>query len=291
LNVAGPQLFKRKWRVTVDTVETEELRVQFKVKKTSKPDPNTCEIKIYNLGQDNRAVLSHATGGKQVAKLEAGYEPTGLSLLFLGEVRNAFTEWSGPDCITTVTTGDSESEMREARIHATLATGAPVEDALFSIAKAFGVGLGNIDDAAKLLKSKGAVQGMFASGTALSGSAKRVMTEFCQAAGLEWSIQNGALQILDRGKALAATAVELSSSTGLIGSPSVDYKSGTKNGPGAIYVKCKCLLIPDLAPGRAIALRSRDVSGQYRIDSLEYQGDSHGEGNDWIADLVLRSVA
>lgn len=285
----GDKLFNRKWRVTLGTVQTDALRVQFKVKKTIKPDPNTCEIKVFNLGQNNRDALSNATGGKLVAKLEAGYETTGLSLLFLGEVRNAFTEWSGPDSITTVTTGDSEKEMQEARIHATLGTGAPIEDALFSIAKALGVGLGNIDQAVTLLKSKGAARGMFGPGTALSGNAKRVMTEFCQSAGLEWSVQDGVIQITDRNKPILKTAVELTEDSGLVDSPSVDFKATTKQAAGGVYVKAKCLLIPDLAPGRAIVLKSRSVSGQYRIESLEYQGDSHGQGNDWIADLVLRS--
>lgn len=285
----GPLLFGRKWSVTLGTVQTDALRTVFKVKKNLKQDPNTCEIKVYNLGQDNRDVLSNATGGKLVAKLEAGYETTGTSLLFLGEVRNAFTEWNGPDCITTVTTGDSEKEMQEARIHKTLGTGAPIEDALYSIAKALGVGLGNIDQAVALLATKGAARGMFGPGTALSGNAKRVMTEFCQSAGLEWSVQDGAIQITDRNKPLLKTAVLLSSETGLIGSPSVDFKAKSKTVAGGVYVKCKCLLIPDLAPGRAVILKSRAVSGAYRIESLEYQGDSHGDGNDWLADLVLRS--
>ena len=136
----GQKLFGRKVRVTLGSVQIEQLRVQFKVKKTIKPEPNTCEIQVYNLGQDNIDALTNPPGGKLVAKLEAGFETTGTSLLFLGEVRNAFTEWEGPDSITTVTTGDSEKEMQEARIHATLGTGAPIEDALYSIARALGVG-------------------------------------------------------------------------------------------------------------------------------------------------------
>ena len=109
----GLKLFDRRYVITIGTVQVDALRCQFKVKKTHKPDPNTCEIKITNLGQDNRDALARPNNGKLRVTLEAGYKSTGTSLLFQGEVRAAYTEWEGPDCITTVTTGDSEKEMQE----------------------------------------------------------------------------------------------------------------------------------------------------------------------------------
>jgi hypothetical protein len=41
-----PELFGRAAAVTVDTVRITGLRVAFRVEKTLKPDPNTCELAI-----------------------------------------------------------------------------------------------------------------------------------------------------------------------------------------------------------------------------------------------------
>lgn len=287
VNTNGLKLFDRQIIVTVGTVQVRDLRCQFKVKKTLKADPNTCEIKITNLGQDNRDVLSSPTGGKLRVTLEAGYKNAGTSLLFAGEVRAAFTEWEGPDCTTTVTTGDSEKEMQESRIHATVSAGAPVGDVLHSIAKSLNVGLGNIDQALAILAAKGSVTGMWAPGTVVSGNAKRVMTDFCRSANLEWSVQDGKLLFVDRGKPLAGLAIQLDSNSGLEGSPSVDFKAGGKTQAGGIVVKCKTRLIPDLTPGRIVVLKAKEVKGNYRLEEVSYVGDTHGES--WGAELTLRS--
>src|SRR4051812_17238385 len=59
-----------------------DLRVQFKIKKTTKKEPNTAEITITNLNPEHRAQLQ-TQGGKFI--LLAGYESTGVEQLFVGD--------------------------------------------------------------------------------------------------------------------------------------------------------------------------------------------------------------
>jgi hypothetical protein len=292
MNSDGKALFGRAYSLVVAPtdnplafgLDVSDLRCTFKGKKSLKAEPNTCEVKVWGLAESSRKLLEE--GEKLVVRLEAGYVSTGTSQLFLGEVRAASTEWDGPDCITTITTGDSEKEMQEARIHYSVGPSVPVDIAMTAIAKALKVGAGNLAQAIATLKTKG-VAAMFGPGTVISGNAARELTDFCRSAGLEWSIQDGSLQILDAGKALEGLAVQLSSSSGLIGSPVVDFNASSKTKKGGTFVKAKCLLIPELAPGRKVVFDSRLVSGGFRIEEVEYQGDTHGD--DWFAIITAKT--
>lgn len=99
------------------------------------------------------------------------------------------------------------------------------------------------------------------------------MTDLCRSAGLEWSIQDGCLQLLNIGEALSTNeAIQLDSSTGLIGSPSVDSQG---------VLEFTTLLIPGIAPGVLVDMDSLFVKGGYRIEKVRYQGETVGQ--DWYA--------
>lgn len=296
----GKELFIREWKLVVAPtgstgtlgaieqtlgLDVSKLRIVFKVKKNLKREPNTCNVQIYNLSSTSRDFLSSAS--KLVLRLDAGYKSTGTSQLFLGEVRSAWsTKEDGVTWVTTVTTGDSEKEMQEARIHISLGPSVPPEVALTAICRSLKVGEGNVAQAVAMLKSRG-VAAMFGPGTAISGKTALELSDFCRSAGLSWSVQDGKLQIIDKNKPLSDLAVELGSDSGLVGSPSIDFAASSKTKKGGVYVKARALLIPELTPGRKIVLKSEAVSGAYRIEEVEYEGDTHGLN--WYANLTCRS--
>jgi hypothetical protein len=111
---------------------------------------------------------------------------------------------------------------------------------------------------------------MFQKGVVLKGQASELMTSFCRSVGLEWSIQNGALQITDLNQPVAGQAVLLDSSHGLIGSPTVDT-----NG----LLSCKTEMIPNLFPGTKLSLNATHVTGGFRVLNVETVGDT--SGNEW----------
>jgi len=118
---------------------------------------------------------------------------------------------------------------------------------------------------------------IFLTGTVVSGSASRELTAICRSANLDWSIQDGKLQILDRSKALDAFAIKLDSQSGLVGSPSLCVKKGKT------VVSGKCLIIPDMFPGRQISLDSKFVKGSFVLKKCTYSGDTFG--SDWYCEF------
>lgn len=267
----GKELFGRKYQITIDTLDVSALRCSFKTKKNLLPHPNSCELKIWNLSEKSRTSLS----SKKVLKcrVEAGYESTGTTQLFLGEVRSATHEVDGPDVVTTVETGDSDKAIATTRIQLSVGPTVPVTQVLEAIVSKLGIGKGNLLQIAPVLATKGKAT-LFGVGSAISGSAARAMTDLCRSAGLEWSVQDGNLQILDLNKSLAGKAVLLSPSTGLIGSPTVDGKG---------VLKAKALIIPELVPGRLVVIDSKSVKGGYRVQVVEHTGDSHG--SEWYVEI------
>lgn len=243
----------------------------FQVKKSLKPEPNTCKVKVYNLAPSTRKILEGSP--KLVLRLEAGYQGL-VAQLFLGEIRSTRTSREGADLVTEIDTGDSAKEVQSARINSSFGANQPISDALTAIAKTFGVGLGNLSSASAKLRSKGSA--FFGPGTAISGYSAQIMTDFCRSAGLEWSIQDGLIQILNKGSVTNEQAVLLSADTGLLDSPTSDVKG---------IVTASCLIQPGLRPGSKVVFDTKDFKGGYRIREVEYVGDT--SGNDWTAKLSL----
>lgn len=253
------------------------LRCQFKVKKTLKAEPNTAELKIFNLAENSRRVLENA--GKLFLRLSAGYIDSGTSQIYFGEVRHAFTEWSGPTCVTTITTGDSEKEIAKNRIHVPVGPGLGLDVIIGAVVAALNVGKGNLQPTLDALKSRGMPK-LYGVGSALSGNASRELTDLCRSVGIEWSIQDGNLQFLIPNKALNELALELSSESGLVGSPSIT---------GAGLVKGRALLAPGFTPGHKVSFKSKSVTDFYRIEETEFSGDTHGQ--EWYADIACKTIS
>lgn len=275
----------RQARVQVDDVDVSGLRVSFRVEKTIRARPNKVEVKIYNLSDATRRHIEQAsrlraqslTPGVGYVRprrlvfvgLDVGYDE-GLSRIFYGDVRHILTEVQSPDIVTTVSGGDGEISIHTSRVNRSFAPGTTVEAVLNHLADAMGVGLGNARQMFRGIQLRN--QGVFHDGTVVSGSAARELDALCTAAGFEWSIQDNRLQITDIDGPIGESIVELTPETGLIGSPTRD------DSPRKI-VRGKCFLMPDVAPGRRVHVKSKFVDQVLRIRHANYVGDTHG--NDW----------
>ncbi len=251
-------------------IEVSNLDCTFKVKKNLLPKANICELKLFNLSKSSRHALE--TPARLVVRLEAGYVGA-VGQLYLGEIRSAHSSRVGPDIVTEVETGDSEKDLQTSHINLSIGPKVPINVALAAIAREFkNVGLGNVAVVGARLAAKGIAP--FGPGSAIFGSAAQAMTDICLSADLEWSIQDGVIQILDRGKAQEGLATLLSPSTGLVGSPTIDHKG---------IVSFKALLQPNLRPGYKIAFDtfSFKIAQGYRIEEIEYSGDT--ASTEWYA--------
>jgi hypothetical protein len=271
-------LFGRVWRVVIGAqigairagLRVDGHRLHFHVEKSLKPEPNTCTLQVWNLSRAQRAQIEELRPKKGDTRgipilIEAGYKDKGPQQIWLGDVRTISTERDGGDWITTLESGDGEKAGQNARINVSFGPGTTPDTALRAIVKALGVDAGNVPVVLAKLRAAGVGQ-LFPKRAVLSGSAADHMTNFCRSAGLEWSIQDGAIQILDVGKTAAGFAVRLSPSTGLVGTPSVDPDG---------KLSCVSLIQPGLRPGSLLVLESATVHGNYRIERAVWDGDTH----------------
>lgn len=266
------KLFRRAWRISVGTAGFDDFDCEFKIVRTLTAKPNTCELKLYNLSESTRGAITRG----DLVRVEAGYT-TGLTLLFSGDVKRATTKTEGTDSVTTVEAGDGENAVQRARVLRSFGPNATVETVVAALAEAAGVGVGNAREALREA-GLGRASGTFPQGTVVDGSFADELTRVTASAGFEWSIQDGVLQLLQRGSALDRVAVVLSAETGLL------EASKTKKGA----LEAKALLIPDLVPGRKVDVRSPNVRGVFRVTKAEYSGATRGD--EWTASIEGSAV-
>lgn len=277
------RLFDRRVSVTVDTIKFESLDCVFRVRKDIKPEPNTCELTIWNLNEDHRNQLEaivpkgNVPATRGIACLiEAGYAD-GVAVVWNGDLRTAETIYDGPDILTVLSSGDGEKAWRHAREHVSYGPGTPVLTVLRALARALGVGEGNLYQLANKLKVAGSAT--LAGPKVVSGSVSRELTNLARAADLEVSIQDGALLFVDRGQAAKARPILIAEETGMVGQPTVDSD-------GVLHVRT--LLNPDLRVGYPIVLKSRRLNGMHRVEAIEWLCDT--AGNDWYQDIEAKAV-
>lgn len=270
------RLFRRTYRLQVDTIAIRDLNVAFAIERTLRNRPGRAEVKVWNLSADHRRQLERLRPGHVFVEFHAGYED-GASMLFRGELHRAHSERSGPDIVTTVQSrdGGAAHEARVSRSHRRgVSLGAVVRDLVASM----GIGEGNLGDFLPSATLDGV--GTFHAGTTIAGSAPEELTRLLRSANLEWSVQDGALQVVPRGRALTRPAIRLAPDTGLLGSPARD-----KDGK----LRARTLLIADLTPGRLVQVESEDTLGTFRVEHANYKGEL--DGPDWGIEITCGDPA
>lgn len=266
---AGPGDFKTfSGRVT----EIEDMRVRFKVTKTSDKEPNTAEIVVSNLASATRTGFEAA--GK--VRLLAGHEET-LALAFEGDISAVKHEHlGGTDWETTIRCGDGERAIKHARISESLPPGVAIPDVLATVAKRNGVDLGQ----SPKQTARVAPGEQFTQGVALYGKASKELDRVLRARGYEWSIQDGKLQVLRPGAATTEEVIVLTPTSGLVGIP--ELGTPEKRG-GKPILSCKSLLQPDIRPGRRVKVVSDHVEGVFVVRKVVHTGDT--AGGDWHTEI------
>lgn len=304
------RLFRRAWRVQIDTLDVSNLDIEFKILATLKPEPNKGVVTVWNLNQDHRAQIlkRNRPNGNQThgipVQVEAGYVDN-TAVLLSADLREAVSQRDGTDWKTVLSGDDAGRAYRESRISAQWPKGTPIGTVLTQCAQALGVGSGNVNNFTADAEISGIGAKLAHSFTA-DGNVSRELDRLLKSIGLTWSVQHGALQVLRRGAPLNQSAIRISSSTGLLGSPEAaidatvslgnpqQFAAGAKlkvakppkpKDPGIL--KIKTLLIPGMAPGRKIVLESEQFNGGYMLTEVEYVGQSWTSG-EWRCDCVAR---
>ncbi|WP_417222532.1 phage protein [Achromobacter spanius] len=275
------------------------IRMTFDIAKTAAEESNDAKITVYNLAAQTRRTLEEP-GLRCV--LYAGYAQEGGPLLMAsGSIVYAYTRYDQPNVVTELTVKDGYVEVRDTAISIGLGPGARASDIIRDIARQMGLPLIMADDAPDR---------RWEQGFSFYGAARTALHKVTQGTGLEWSIQNQQLQVVQRLGTTRRQAVVLAVDTGLLGQPertraaaSEKAKSKAK-APGQAGVaapagtakpasgqqqrdgwKVKSLLLPTISPGDLVKLESRSVEAFQRAETVRHTGDS--EGGDWQTGLTL----
>lgn len=278
------RLFGRRWSFLLDDMlfegqrlgggYAEGVRVSFTVKRTAKPEPNTLDMEVYNLSPETRASIRKGTR----VILNAGYEGT-LQSVFVGEVQRVRTRHEGTETVTKLSVGDGARAYTGATTSVGLAKGAGIDEAVKRMAATLGV------DSTRALERlrAGDIPAELRSlprGYVASGKSSAELTKLVRRAGLDWSIQDGQLQVLAPKEVLPGQAVLLREDTGLLEAPE---PNDSQENEGPPTTTLKSLMQPYIRPGTALKVESQYVTGFFRGQSVKHVGDSHGDA--WYTEV------
>jgi hypothetical protein len=273
-------LWNRECYVTVDGLEIRGLRIRFRATKTLTSDPNTLDLEITNLASSTRAKMQKKRAAVIVV---AGYKGTS-EVIFSGDARSTDHARQGAEWVTHIQCGDGEKAYTRSVSAFSLAPGAGVAEVLKRLVSDLpvaskdalsAIGRGDFELAFRT----------FQQGFTSQGKTVRELERALSVHGIDWSIQDGKLQLLQGRKSTKESAVLLSPKTGLIGSP--DHGSPEKPGMPQ-FLKMQSLLQPSIRPGRAIRLESESFNGDYRAEKVMHAGDSHGQ--EWTTSIEARPL-
>lgn len=248
------------------------LRIQFEVKRDLGKTPNKCKITITNLAPASRI---EAERKPTYVILSAGHDGV-ARLLFTGNVRVAWSELKGTDWETYLELGDGADAFANARLNKSYKEPIDVHRVLTDCAGSLGLQLPpEIEQSAELRQA-------LKTGISVQGPTRDTLTRLLAPYGYGWSFQSGKLQIL-RSKDTLGQDTLVTQDTGLQGSPT---RTTPNKKTGISEVTFDNVLNPDLAPGTAVKLDSKAMSGRFKITDATSKGDTAGTaGTDWSTSI------
>lgn len=266
-------LFGRSYRLIVgprgeNGREFTKLDMSFTVEQTSEANENRSEITVINLNPDSRGFIEDG----QFCILFCGYgdEPEYLTS---GDITKLQTYKEKTDFITKFEVGDGQKNLREKFVNKSYVPGTTLQKVVTDTAKAIG---------STVTISKQLGTQVFNNGLTVSGKAKDVLSNLLDKQKFEYSIVNNELRITKRGEASIEDVVQITSDTGLIGSPRKREKSEKADKKAEFSgIEFKSLLNAKLFPGRRVEVISRQFQGTFLCRKVTHQGQSRG--GEWIS--------
>jgi hypothetical protein len=266
-------LFNREIRAIVGPaigtgIVIENLKMNFKVKKTDSEDPNNLDMEIYNLTENTISKISEENN---IIVVEAGYkDENNTEVVYIGDISSVYTSRIPPDKITYIKAGDGEKNINEKNISVAYGAGVNTNQILNDAARELGLAIKTpIENISKFIP--------FANAFSFGGKVKTLLDNVTESAGLKWSVQNHELKIYDENGSDNRFLISLSPETGLIGSPEkirIKTRRRTKQKTINGY-RIKALLNPKAEPGGLIRVTSRDIDdGQFRIINCNFDADN-----------------
>lgn len=289
----GYQYIRKVTLLVVDaggkTLDLSELRIRFAVKQSSAETPNAADIRVYNLSPDTAVQVK--TQFKKVI-LQGGYD-SNFGVIFQGNIKQVIIgRESATDTFIDIIAGDGDLAYNFAIVATSLVKGSTQNDQISAcLAATAPLGVtagGNSTVSATQKRPRGKV---------LFGNARTYLREVAQTTQSTWSVQNEQVQFVPAKSYLPGTAVLLTATTGMVGTP-----QQTTQG-----VNVKCLLNPYIKINGRVKLDNKTVqllkvdltlkpggqtnvqmplatNGVYFVLAVEHSGDTRGV--DWYTNVI-----
>jgi hypothetical protein len=261
-----------------------ELHITFKIKKTEKPETNTCEIEVYNLSESSRKKIYKL---RDIIILQVGYLDNSelLENIFTGNITNLNHLRQGPDWITKMESNDGENDLNNKKVTLKYKEGTGAKQVLNDLINTFGIPKDFISNLTDI---------QFGKGFSFEGMAKDAFNKLANKLGFNWSIQDRKLQIIKNGDSTDKPVIFLSPKSGLIGSPEYLEDLSDSQDAGATDKRpgwrVNSLLYPGATIGGKIEIESQEIKkgSIFKIINIEHAGDTHG--NDWNTSLNIEET-
>lgn len=284
--------FGRIYHLDIGEGGSEGTRVQpplhctFDVMKDDTEQPNTAQVQVWNLARSTSEAWENPD---MLGLLYAGYEQeSGAALVTAGNITYAWTEQKKAESITHITWAEGYVAVRDTAVSLSYGSGVHAHQIIQDIAKAMGL---------ILVMDAKARDRVWDNGFSFYGAAHEALHKVTRGTGLEWSIQNRRLVVVEGGETVKKTAFVVSAATGMLSSPqrlrqgaqekarvkdqvtgdNVDVTSTKQQKDGW---RVRSLLLPTLEPADPVKIKSGTVTGWFKVKNVRHTGDYGGPG-DW----------
>lgn len=240
------------------------LHISFTIQRQELESSNAAKIQVWNLNKQHLATLEekdcHLT-------LKAGYGST-LPVILSGTVSHSSTKPDGANIMTEIEVVDGLAEIRDTWVSLSYAGKINTKKIIDDLAGQMGV---------TVTYSYNAEFTDIPNGFSFVGQARHALTKACAVSGLEWSIQNGVLQVKKPGDVMNKEVYVISPETGLISIPErVQISNSDSDGTPQVGYDIVYLMNGAAGPGDYVQVDSKYLKGFFRIYSLEIDGDNTG---------------
>jgi hypothetical protein len=275
------------------------LRIAFDIVK-SEGAFSTCDITINNLSDETRAWIKEGTdtegkGGMTVV-LKVGYEEfhgrQNLPILFMGNITTVSHDVTKPEVVTHLTCFEGILSIKKSHFAKSYPAGVRIAQIVNDAITAIGITSqsGTPFSFIALWKTDYIAN----RGYTFTGNAADLLDKIAQGYGLQWSIQNNKIKIVNKLNADKIPGHDNNPSVKgiLIGSPkrlgSDKTGSELQNFHGYEF---DCLLLPEAEIGGTVELSSKTIPNspvKLVVAELHHTGDSHGD--EWKTTIKGRKL-
>ncbi len=243
---------------------SDDIDIEFNVPFSTEKEPDMAEISIFNLSPES---ISSIQKGTKVV-LMAGYA-NDIGMLCCGQVGKFSTTIENVDKKTTVKLASAIIPWQQEKIHKTYAENTTSKEILTDLVSIFGVSIGEMTPVKNVT---------YAKGRTVSGRVQDVIKSITRETESKFYIDKDRVYVRPYDKG-TQTGFLLSGETGLLASPEkMEVSEGDRKSRQGW--KVKCLLNHNISVDSIIVLKSKTISGTFRVVKGVHTGE-------WVTEMEV----